>query len=142
VSDYISETLRTRIRTHASNRCGYCRSHQKYVWGTLEIEHIIPKAKGGSNTEDNLWLACRPCNGYKSDQTHAIDPITADEVILFNPRTQRWAEHFAWSDDGVYIVGLTACGRATVRALQMNSATVVTVRQAWVSVGWHPPTEN
>jgi hypothetical protein len=27
--------------------------------GTLEIEHIIPKALGGSGEEENLWLACR-----------------------------------------------------------------------------------
>ncbi|WP_260441293.1 HNH endonuclease [Microcystis sp. M31BS1] len=35
----------------------------------LEIEHIIPKAKGGSDDEYNLWLACRLCNGYKGRQT-------------------------------------------------------------------------
>jgi len=38
-------------------------------------------------------------------------------------------------------MGQTACGRATVLALQLNNAYAVTVRQAWVSVGWHPPTE-
>lgn len=39
-------------------------------------------------------------------------------------------------------MGLTACGRATVLALQLNNAYAVTVRQAWVSVGWHPPVED
>lgn len=141
MSDYVSERLKIKIRQQAVDRCGYCQSLQKYVWGTLEIEHIIPKSKGGSNDEQNLWLACRPCNLYKSDQTYGIDPITDENSPLFNPRTQHWREHFSWSDDGVYILGLTSCGRATVKALQMNSPCVITVRHAWVSVGWHPPEE-
>lgn len=141
MSDYISDSLKARIREQAGDRCGYCKSLQRYVWGTLEIEHIIPKNRGGSNDETNLWLACRPCNSYKSDQTHGVDPLSDRMVALFNPRTQVWQEHFTWSDDGVEILGITACGRATVRALQMNNPYVTTVRQAWVTVGWHPPVD-
>jgi HNH endonuclease len=142
VSDYISESLKAQIREQAGNRCGYCRSLQKYVWGTLEIEHMTPKSKGGNSEEENLWLACRPCNGYKSDQTHGVDPVSGQAIALFNPRQQKWTEHFSWSDDGAYILGLTACGRATVNALQMNNTAAVAVRRSWVSVGWHPPQED
>ncbi|WP_416675394.1 HNH endonuclease [Egbenema bharatensis] len=39
--------------------------------GVLEIEYIIPKAVGGSDDEENLWLACRLWNSYKGVQTHA-----------------------------------------------------------------------
>jgi hypothetical protein len=46
-SGSISEKLKAKIRTSAGDRCGYCRSLQMYVLGLLEIEHIIPKAKGG-----------------------------------------------------------------------------------------------
>ena len=53
-SGWISEILRAKIRTQAGDQCGYCRSLQKYVLGLLEIEHIIPKAKGGTDDEDNL----------------------------------------------------------------------------------------
>lgn len=63
-SSYISEELRAKIRTQANDQCGYCRSLQKYVLGILEIEHIIPKALGGSDNEENLWLACRLCNNF------------------------------------------------------------------------------
>jgi len=45
----ISEEIRMRVRADANNQCGYCRSLQKYVLGILEIEHIIPKAAGGSD---------------------------------------------------------------------------------------------
>jgi HNH endonuclease len=139
VSEYISETLKARIREQAGDRCGYCQSLQKYVWGTLEIEHTLPKSKGGQTTESNLWLACRPCNGYKADQTDGIDPITQNRVPLFNPRTQKWRDHFTWSDDGISILGITSIGRVTIQALQMNNPYAITVRSAWVSVGWHPP---
>ena len=48
-------------------------------------------------------------------------------------------EHFAWSDAGDRIVGLTPTGRATVVALQLNRPILVHARRAWTSVGWHPP---
>lgn len=61
----VSEQLRLRTEKQADYRCGYCQSAQKYVMGRLEIDHIHPVALGGSDTEANLWLACRMCNAYK-----------------------------------------------------------------------------
>ena len=119
-----------------------CRSLQKYVLGILEIEHIIPKAAGGSDNEENLWLACRLCNSYKGSQTYAKDPVTNRKVKLFNPRSQKWTRHFAWADSGVYISGLTASGRATVLALQLNNPYAVADIQACLTAGWHPLTEE
>jgi HNH endonuclease len=135
----VSEAVRERVREQAQNRCGYCQSPQQYVLGLLELDHIIPMAKGGTDDEDNLWLACRLCNGFKATQTHARDPGTSRRVRLFNPRRQRWARHFLWSDDGTRIIGRTACGRATVVALQLNHVIAVMVRREWVAAGWHPP---
>lgn len=138
----LSEEIRTRVRVQAGDCCGYCRSLQKYVLGILEIDHIVPKAAGGSDDEDNLWLACRLCNSYKGVQTRAKDPVTDRNVRLFNPRQQKWSRHFVWTNNGTYITGKTTCGRATVLALQLNNPYAVTVRQAWVSAGWHPPTDD
>ncbi len=137
----ISEQVKTRIRAQAQNRCGYCRSLQMYVLGILEIDHIIPKAVGGNDDEENLWLACSLCNNYKGTQTDALDAVTQTRVRLFNPRTQQWSQHFAWSEKGTEIRGLTDCGRVTVTALQLNNNIAVTVRRQWISAGWHPPTE-
>jgi HNH endonuclease len=138
----ISEAVRVRVRASAQDRCGYCQSLQKYVLGILEIEHIIPKAAGGSDEEENLWLACRLCNSYKGIQTQGQDPESDRNVKLFNPRFQQWARHFTWINNGTNIEGITACGRATVIAMQLNNPYAVTVRQAWISAGWHPPTES
>lgn len=135
----VSQELRKRIRQQAGDRCGYCLSAQWYVPLPLEIEHIIPTAKGGTDAEDNLWLACRMCNNAKKTQTEGRDPKDGKRVRLFNPRTQRWVVHFHWSADGTQIIGRTAVGRATIHALKLNNPTAVVVRKAWVSVGWHPP---
>lgn len=141
MAESLSEALRTQVRLAAANRCGYCLTHQSYVPWTLEIEHIIPRALGGSNAEDNLWLACRSCNLFKGRQIHGTDPVTGRRVRLFNPRQQWWRRHFRWSQDGVFIIGRTATGRATVGALNLNSMVAITVRRNWVAAGWHPPTE-
>lgn len=130
------------MRAEADNRCGYCRSSQKYVMAILEIDHLTPKAKGGTDDEENLWLACPLCNAYKGTQTHGRDPLSGRLVKLFNPRQQQWSRHFQWSEDGTEIVGRTACGRATAIALQMNNLVAVTVRKQWVIAGWHPPEET
>ncbi len=106
----------------------------------LEIEHIIPIAQGGTNDETNLWLACPLCNSHKSDKISAVDPETSEMYPLFNPRTQRWQDHFRWSDDGIRIIGLTPVGRATTAALHFNDdADALIVRSYWVIAGWHPP---
>jgi hypothetical protein len=135
----IGAALRARVRAAAANRCGYCRTAQAYVPWPLEIDHIIPRAHGGSDAEDNLWLACRGCNLFKGQQTHGRDPLTGRRVRLFHPRRQRWRRHFQWSLDGTMIVGRTATGRATVVALSLNNLVAVTVRRNWVTAGWRPP---
>jgi hypothetical protein len=131
-----------RIRAEARNRCGYCLSPQNLVMARLEIEHIIPLAKGGTNDESNLWLACPICNSHKSDKTSAVDPETGETVPLFNPRAQKWSDHFRWSEDGIRILGLTPIGRASIIALHLSDdPDALEVRSYWVLAGWHPPTE-
>ena len=44
--------------------CAYCGATNV----PLEIEHIHPKSRGGSNRVSNLTLACRPCNERKGNQ--------------------------------------------------------------------------
>ena len=140
VRAYIAPEVEQRIRQTAQNRCGYCLSPQHLVMARLEIEHIKPLSKGGSNDESNLWLACPLCNRYKSDKISAVDPETHQTVSLFNPRTQHWSEHFRWSEDGIHIIGLTPIGRATVTALHLSDdPDALTVRSYWVMAGWHPP---
>jgi hypothetical protein len=135
----ISEAVRARVRQRADNRCEYCLSPQALVMGRLQIDHVLPLAKGGSNAEDNLCLACELCNQYKWTKTEASDPQTGETVPLFNPRNQAWHEHFVWSEDGVEVFGKSDCGRATIVALRLNNPLAKAVRRNWVKAGWHPP---
>lgn len=135
----LNDLLREQISQDASDRCGYCLSCQEYMPWILEIEHILPKSKGGTDDITNLWLACRSCNLFKGNQTHRHDPLTGRQTKLFNPRQQKWFRHFRWSEDGTLIIGQTVCGRATVIALNLNNLVAVTVRRNWVRAGWHPP---
>lgn len=139
MSSAVSSEIRARIRARAGDRCGYCLSPQHLVLGPLELEHVIPSAVGGTDDEENLWLACRMCNGFKGTRTHAADPISGRRTQLYDPRSGDWSRHFRWSEDAACVIGLTATGRATVAALQMNHAIAVTVRRSWVAAGWHPP---
>jgi hypothetical protein len=59
--------VRQYVLEKFGRRCAYC--HSEHV--PLELEHIIPKSRGGSDRVSNLTLACRPCNQQKGDQTAA-----------------------------------------------------------------------
>src|SRR5260370_2635723 len=37
----------------------------------FEVDHILPRSRGGSNRISNLCLACHACNQQKGDQTAA-----------------------------------------------------------------------
>ena len=133
-----------RVRQRTRHRRGYylCSLCSETLLGMpMEFDHLIPQAAGGTNREENLWLACRRCNAFKGTQTQARDPQSGERVALFNPRRQRWIDHFTWSEDGTEIVGKTPCGRATVAALRMNNAEIMVARRSWVSVGWWPPND-
>ena len=136
---YVPEHVRQQVEEEAQYRCGYCLTARRFTAKKLHVEHIIPIAAGGGSDVQNLWLACDLCNSYKGVQTHAVDPVTNQITPLFNPRQQDWHEHFAWSADGIYILGLTPTGRATSIALRLNNAFLVEARQWWVEAGWHPP---
>jgi HNH endonuclease len=137
----IPADLRERIAQSAKNRCGYCLTQSEAMGMQMEIDHLQPLALDGTSDEENLWLACPQCNRAKGVQTTAIDPDTGRSVALFNPRNQRWAEHFVWQENGLYVAGISPIGRATVPALRMNNEWVLRARLVWIRAGIHPPVD-
>ena len=135
----IPPLLRRRLRAESITlRCAYCHSPESLLGMPLEADHIIALAQGGRTILANLCLACRTCNGHKWLKPKARDPLTRRTVKLFHPRRQNWEEHFEWSDDSTRLNGLTATGRATIEALQMNNDLIVNLRGLWVTLGLHP----
>ena len=105
---------------------------------TVNVTLIQPQSKGGPTSFENICLACRSCNEYKSDLTEAQDPLTGEVVPLFNPRMQQWSEHFTWSLNAAQVEGQTTIGRATIAALRMNNPVIVAARYRWAISGLHP----
>jgi hypothetical protein len=135
----ISRELRQYVAENAKYRCGYCQTQEAVIGMALEIEHIIPEALGGDSTEENFWLACPSCNRHKATRVKALDSETDQDVPLFDPRRQFWTDHFRWHEGGLYIVGTSPIGRATIDALHMNNPFLVRARRGWIIAGWHPP---
>jgi hypothetical protein len=111
--------------------------HQALQGATFHVEHIIPGSRGGSDEPENLAWSCPRCNLTKSNRIAAQDPETGASVPLFNPRADRWAEHFRW--EGHSIVGLTPCGRGLVAAFDLNYARRVNIRRAEAHFDLFPP---
>jgi hypothetical protein len=138
----ISEIIQAQIRQRANYLCEYCHASEQWQYVRFTIDHVIPLAQGGVDSLENLALACFHCNRRKSNNLIGIDPQLEIETPLFNPRRNRWYDHFIWSVDQLYIVGLTATGRATVEALAMNRERVIHIRAADQDVGRHPPKDD
>jgi hypothetical protein len=86
-----------------------------------------------------LALACPTCNYYKLDRTQGLDPATRNVVRLFNPRSDVWDEHFAWTADRRTLIGLTPRGRATIAELRMNHPELhLRARAIWFKAGLLP----
>jgi hypothetical protein len=133
----IPAALHAEVVLRAGQRCEYCRLSQLGQEAAFHIDHVRPRAAGGETTADNLALACVSCSLRKWANQTAPDPDTGEEVPLFNPRTQAWAEHFRW--EGERVVPLTPTGRATVAALAMNRPLILAIRQEEMARRRHPP---
>ncbi len=96
------------VEERAGGRCEYCLSPVWISSQPFNADHIIPLSKGGKTELNNLAFSCG-CNGCKGKRIHALDPKTNRLVPLFNPRQQKWSEHFAWSDDGLLQRFANAC---------------------------------
>ena len=86
--------------------CAYCGEQGV----PLQVEHIVPKARGGSNRVSNLTLACEPCNlrkgtqtaeefGYPKIQQHAKQPLQDAAAV----NATRWAGYQRLQATGVPI---------------------------------------
>jgi hypothetical protein len=93
----------------------------------FHVEHIIPRQHGGTDDPQNLALACFHCNLHKGPNLTGIDPETGAVIGLFDPRRQKWDEHFLIAD--AVIVGVTPVGRATIRVMSMNAPTRIELRK-------------
>ncbi|MCY7375859.1 MAG: HNH endonuclease [Pyrinomonadaceae bacterium] len=135
----VSSEIRRDVIERAKGFCEYCRSNSRFADSPFDVEHILPESKGGATMLENLALACHGCNLSKSNKIEFLDAMTDKMVSLFNPRIDVWSEHFVWTSDYSEVVGITAVGRATVEALNLNRDGLVNQRKVLHKYGKHPP---
>ena len=133
---YIPTALRQFVQERAGGRCEYCLYPQDVSFLAFEVEHIIAEKHGGATTADNLALACPYCNRFKGTDLGSLDPETGQLTPFFNPRTQRWADHFRL--DGARIAPLTPEGRVTAAILRLNHPDRIMERQRLIQSGKYP----
>jgi ATP adenylyltransferase len=63
---YISGTLRYEVLKRARFRCELCGVSADVR--VLEVDHIVPRSRGGTDDPDNLQALCYRCNAMKRDR--------------------------------------------------------------------------
>jgi diadenosine tetraphosphate (Ap4A) HIT family hydrolase len=63
---YISGTIRYEVLKQAKFRCELCGVSAEVK--ALEVDHIVPRNKGGTDDESNLQALCYSCNAMKRDR--------------------------------------------------------------------------
>ena len=132
----ISESLRRLVAERAAYRCEYCLLHEDDSYSPHQIDHIISRKHGGLSDPDNLAYACLRCNAWKGSDVGSIDPQTGRFIRLFDPRRQRWEEHFVLK--GVVVEPLTDEGAVTARLLKLNSDKRIAERGLLTAAGRYP----
>lgn len=128
----------SEIATRAGRRCEYCHAPEIIFNFQFEVEHITPILYDGSDSEDNLALACRSCNLRKGGFLTGKDPESGKTVRLFHPRKHRWHAHFQVNAETGEIIGITPTGRATIMRLEMNSPAQLAARRQWMLLALFP----
>lgn len=123
-TNYNDNRCKGVLRKDFLRRCAYCRCREGDLGGSARFEkdHFHPKSKGGSDAYNNLFYACKECNGKSGKSDYWSD-------TLLNP-----CEHDIW---GVHIKlnqkyvcePLTSSGKEYITALKLNRKSYVKRRR-------------
>lgn len=125
---YVPADLRRLVAERAGALCEYCLIAEDDTILGCQVDHIISEKHGGMTDASNLAFACVFCNRAKGSDVGSIDWETGQFVRFFNPRSDRWTDHFRLA--GVRIDGLTPIGAVTIRIFAFNVRDRLLERQA------------
>jgi hypothetical protein len=134
----LSATIVRLVSERAGDRCEYCRAPQVITAQTYHVDHIIPIARGGTDDPSNLAYTCPRCNLRKSQRMAMLNTQSKQRIHLFNPRTDRRNDHFAWNAMYDRLLPRSAIGRVTINALDLNGREQVQARRLWIILGLIP----
>jgi hypothetical protein len=124
------------LRVRAGGRCEYCHLPERFATLRFQLDHVIARKHRGPSTMENLAWSCANCNAHKGSDLAGLEPETGRLERLFNPRADRWEDHFEWN--GAELVGKTATGRVTVALLQINREERMAVRRELMAAALYP----
>ena len=133
---YVSVALRRLVKTRAKSLCEYCLIREEDTYFGCQVDHIISEKHGGSTQESNLAYACSYCNRNKGSDIGSIVSETQQFCRFFNPRIDRWSDHFRL--DSIRIIALTTIGEVTARILDFNHVDRLIERAELAALGEYP----
>ena len=136
---YVGAELRRLVARRADWICEYCLIHEDDTYVGCGIDHVISEKHGGPTTADNLAYACDVCNRNKGSDIGSLSATDGTLTRFFNPRTDRWGDHFALAEDGVTIVARTEIGAVTERILKLNAQPRLLERAELRETSSYPP---
>ena len=73
-----SKNIKHQLFGKQEGRCNLCRHEMEFQH--LEVDHVIPKAKGGADDDTNIQLLCGHCNRVKGKGTMADARVRLNEL--------------------------------------------------------------
>jgi len=158
-STLLGYEIREYLLEKWGRECAYCTDKDT----PLQIEHIDPKANGGSNRISNLTLACRPCNQEKDRQSLADFFASSKRLKNHQARldrilkqckkplrdasavnSTRWALYQTLKQTGLSVEvgtgGRTKFNRCRLRMPKTHALDAACVGEVEIVEGWDVPT--
>ncbi len=79
---------RQNVFLRDKHTCQYCRG--AFSENQLNLDHVLPRDRGGKMTWDNIVTSCVPCNTKKANRL----PHEAGMRLLNEPKIPRWRPFF------------------------------------------------
>jgi hypothetical protein len=124
------------VRERARAICEYCLIDEEDTFFGCQVDHIISEKHGGITDAQNLAWARTFCNRFKGTDLGSIAPETGQLIRFFNPRADRWSEHFRLKE--ARIVPRTSTGEVTARILDFNGMDRLQERSILIRLGRYP----
>ena len=124
---------RFNIYARDDNTCQYCG--RRFRRAELNLDHVVPRSRGGSTTWENVVCSCIPCNLRKGGRT----PEEARMRLLRAPTRPRWTPMFRTRDAARVLPRMAAVPVARGRRVLERRAFGVGARSARMLARWATP---
>lgn len=109
------KALRWKVLNRDGFRCCYCGSSGGDGLSKIEIDHVVPKAWGGTDVLANLRTSCMSCYWFTRDRFNEQDWVShISRKVPWGPSAAFWLQ-IAFED--LELLGLRKAGVPHVRAL-------------------------